>query len=77
VLEQDFGLDLTDITLTAALEISADGRTIVGRGSQLIHDGPLTAHNVAIGWVAVIPEPATLPLLAVGLAALAVTRRSR
>jgi probable HAF family extracellular repeat protein len=76
VLQQSFGLVLDDIVLTSALGISSDGRTIVGSGIHSVSDGILT-QDYQIAWVATIPEPSTLPLLAVGLAALAVTRRRR
>ncbi|MCX5685617.1 MAG: PEP-CTERM sorting domain-containing protein [Planctomycetota bacterium] len=66
VLEQDCGLDLTGWTLTRAWDVSMDGPTIVGRG---YHNG------VEEAWVATLPEPATLALLAMG--GLALLRRRR
>jgi uncharacterized membrane protein len=54
-LVEDCGLDLTDWTLIDATAISGDGRTIVGWD-----DGTKKA------WVATIPEPTTLSLLALG-----------
>ena len=66
VLENDFGLDLTGWRLTQAWGVSNEGPTIVGRG---IHNG------VEEAFVAVLPEPATLSLLALG--ALAVIGRRR
>ena len=58
VLADDFGLDLTGWTLTHALSISDDGMVIVGYGEN--PSGETEA------WIAVIPEPATLSLLALG-----------
>jgi hypothetical protein len=49
--------DKTTWTLTAATGISADGKTIVGYG---YNGGSPEA------WIATIPEPATLSLLALG-----------
>jgi len=67
VLEDDYGLDLTGWSLKEAKAISADGRTIVGYGVN-----PLGRDE---GWVVVLPEPATLSLLAAGLSALLMRRR--
>ena len=53
------GIDLTGWTLTEATGISADGLTIVGNGVN--PDGRIEA------WIAVIPEPAAMPLLGAGL----------
>lgn len=54
VLTQDYGLDLGGGSLTAALDISADGRTIVGFG--LRPEGGFEA------WIAVVPEPSSVVL---------------
>ncbi len=67
VLVDDCGLDLGDWTLERATGISADGLTIVGYGTN--PDG------VTEGWIATIPEPATV--LLVGLAGLALLRNRR
>jgi uncharacterized membrane protein len=48
VLSDDYGLDLTDWTLSHASSISADGRAIVGAGIN--PDGRIEA------WMAVLPE---------------------
>lgn len=58
VLENDFGLNLDGWTLTTAIGLSEDGTTIFGRGID--PDGNFDF------WVAEIPEPATLSLLALG-----------
>ena len=67
VLINDCGLDLTGWTLATATGISADGLTIVGFGSN--PDGYTEA------WIAEIPEPATISLMAVG--ALTMLRRRK
>jgi len=59
VLVNDFGLDLTGWTLIDANDISADGLTIVGYGTN--PDGNFEA------WRAVVPVPGTLLLLGTGL----------
>jgi len=56
--------ELADWTLTDATGVSADGRTIVGQGRN-----PL---GQPVAWIATVPEPSTLVLAAIGLAALAV-----
>jgi len=56
VLIEDFGLDLSGWTLQRATGISADGRVIVGDG--------VNPAGYPEGWVAVIPEPSTLGILA-------------
>jgi len=67
VLTTECGLDLTGWRLGFATGISDDGRVIVGYGS-----GPQGGTEA---WMAVIPEPTTLSLLALG--GLAVIRRRR
>jgi len=69
VLITEFGLDLTGWQLTQARGISDDGATIVGYGVN--PDGRDEA------WIAVIPEPSSLTLLTVGVAAFLSGRRRR
>lgn len=52
VLEQDYGLDLTGWTLGTAEDISNDGMTIVGFGTN--------PQGQSEAWIAVIPEPVGL-----------------
>jgi probable HAF family extracellular repeat protein len=59
VLEVDHGLDLMGLTLDGAYGVSADGRTIVGRGR--------TAAGLGQGWIAVLPEPLIIQLVAASL----------
>jgi uncharacterized membrane protein len=61
------GIDLTGWDLEVANAISWDGTTIVGTGS---HNG----HREA--WIAIIPEPGTAVLAAIGIALLTAHRRS-
>ncbi len=67
VLVNDHGLDLTGWRLDSANGISDDGLTIVGKGYN-----PSGYHEA---WIATIPEPVTLSLLALG--GLALLRRRR
>lgn len=69
LLIAECGLDLRGWTLASATGVSADGRTIVGTGVD--PEGNTEA------WMAVIPEPATLSLLACGGAAMVGRRRRR
>ena len=64
LLTDDYGLDLTGWGLTAATDISADGRVIVGYG--------YAPDGVSQGWIAVIPEPSTPLLLLLAALPLAV-----
>jgi len=66
VLVNDFGLDLTGWSVREATGISDDGLSIVGYG---YHEGN------AEGWIATIPEPATVCLL--GLGGLGLLRRRK
>jgi probable HAF family extracellular repeat protein len=62
-LLETMGLDLSGWTLTTALDISDDGRVIVGFGTNPSGDTE--------GWIAVLNEPEAVPPLSpVGLAAL-------
>ncbi len=58
VFVNDYGLDLTGWTLDNAFGISDDGLTIVGGGNN-----PAGYYE---GWIATIPEPATVLLLGLG-----------
>jgi hypothetical protein len=61
-LEDDYGLNLAGWRLDYANGISADGSTIVGSGTN--------PAGRTEGWVAVVPEPASLYVLAGGFALL-------
>ncbi len=61
VLAQDYGLDLSGWLLESAAAITADGLVIVGMGRN--PSGQLEA------WIATIPEPGALALLALGTVA--------
>lgn len=60
----DSGLDLTGWTLTEARGMSADGRTIVGIGTN--------PNGATEGWVATIPEPSSCYLAAVSFPVLVI-----
>jgi probable HAF family extracellular repeat protein len=59
ILVQDYHLDLTGWSLQEATGISADGLTIFGNGKD-----PLGRYQ---GWIAHVPEPSTIILLALAL----------
>jgi uncharacterized protein (TIGR03382 family) len=65
----DLGIDLTGWRLRTASAISADGTTIVGGGIN-----PDGNHE---GFVAVIPEPGSTPMLVAGVTALVALGRRR
>jgi len=67
ILANNYNLDLTGWTLTNATGISDDGMTIVGNG--------INPDGVEEGWIATIPEPATIILFALG--SIAVRRQNR
>jgi probable HAF family extracellular repeat protein len=69
ILSEELGLDLTGWTLTRATDISADGKVIVGWGTNPNGDSE--------SWIAVIPEPSTGWLVAAGLAGLTGLKRAR
>lgn len=60
---QEFGLDLTGWTQLRAFDVSADGQTIVGNG--------MNASGRFEAWIAHIPEPASMWLMALGAAVVA------
>jgi len=68
VFETDYGLTLTGWTLVEVLDISEDGRTFVGYGTN--------PSGITEGWVATIPVPSTLSLL-VGVSSCTLLRRRR
>ncbi|HUU92280.1 MAG TPA: PEP-CTERM sorting domain-containing protein [Phycisphaerae bacterium] len=67
VLENDIGIDMTGWRLTQAWGVSDNGPTIVGIGWN--------PQGQQEAWRAVLPEPATLALVALGAAALVRRRR--
>ena len=60
VLTDTLGLDLDGWRLDEAMGISDDGLTIVGRG--------INPDGFPEAWVVTLPEPASLVLLALGVA---------
>ena len=69
VLSRDYGLDTTGWILHQANAVSDDGKTFVGYGTG--PDGDWE------GWVAVIPEPATIALVALGGTGMVLRRKRR
>ena len=65
ILTNQFSVDLTGWQLTYAYDVSADGQTIVGWGSN--------PQGRTEAWIAVIPEPQTAALI--GVVALLLVRR--
>ncbi|MEZ4282056.1 MAG: PEP-CTERM sorting domain-containing protein [Myxococcota bacterium] len=73
VLLNTLGISTTDWVVNGALDVSADGRTIIGTGRGRNAAGR-TSDMV---WIAVIPEPSTALLLGAGLSMLAIRPRGR
>jgi probable HAF family extracellular repeat protein len=69
VFESENGLMLPGWRLTNAIDISADGRTIIGRA--------IDPTGVDVGWVATVPEPNAAALILVTLGMLGSIRRRR
>ena len=65
----EFGIDMSGWLLTDATGISRDGTTITGYGI-----GPF---GLTEAWVAVIPDPATAPMVAIALVAVLQRRENR
>ncbi|MCP5059800.1 MAG: PEP-CTERM sorting domain-containing protein [bacterium] len=61
VLVSDFGLDLAGWSLTIARDVTADGRVVTGWGTN--------PNGNQEAWIAVIPEPSMLMLLALSVVA--------
>ena len=61
------GIDLDGWQLTEVVDISADGRTLFGNGTN--------PEGVRVSFLAVIPEPGTATLIALGLLSLAIRPR--
>lgn len=73
VLLNTIGVPTEGWTLNGALDVSADGKTIIGTGRRRNEVGRLSD---AV-WIAVIPEPSTALLLGAGLSMLAIRPRER
>lgn len=70
-LLNSLGISTADWILNGALDVSADGRTIIGTGRSRNASGRLSD---AV-WIAVIPEPSTALLLGAGFSMLALRPR--
>ncbi|MEZ4331100.1 MAG: PEP-CTERM sorting domain-containing protein [Myxococcota bacterium] len=68
ILLRSLGVDMTGWKLSQAVDVSADGRTIVGYG--------INPSGAQEAWIAIIPEPATSSLLGIGLTLLGARRVS-
>lgn len=69
ILTSDYGLDLGGWSALNAIDISDDGTVIVGNGRN--PDGNFE------GWIATIPEPASVAMLLVAVGAIGARRRQR
>jgi len=66
LISHGLGAELEGLQLTRVIDVSADGRTFAGE--LILSDGRYA------GWVAVVPEPATVVLMLIGVAALGLFR---
>jgi probable HAF family extracellular repeat protein len=69
LLLSNLGVDLAGWTLTTATAVSADGRTIVGWGTN--------PDRLTEAWIVVIPEPSTALLMGFGLVGLGTAVRRK
>ncbi len=75
LLMDDYGLDLDGWMLCEVVAVSDDGQTIVGSATKTVETG-FGQYLPISGWIAHIPEPTSLLLLAVG-ASTVLRRRDR
>ncbi len=73
VLVNEYGFDLMGWTLTSVMGISDDGLTLAGNAYKTLDGKP--GGTALTGWVAHIPEPTTMLLLASGAGLLCGLRR--
>jgi probable HAF family extracellular repeat protein len=73
LLESEFGIDLSDWSISQANAISADGMTIAGTGGHNVDPHGWQWETEA--WVLTLPEPSTLLLVAAGSVVLVLRRR--